>query len=91
MVDINRRRRIAPFMGALFCVFLVLIEHAVYIAQLFIIDGPPPPMSLTSFLWFLPMCFLFMGFALKAQDDRTQQRIQALETALAARDENPAR
>ncbi|RTZ88175.1 MAG: hypothetical protein DSY81_01550 [Bacillota bacterium] len=87
MVDTNRRRRFAPFMGALFCVFLVLIEHAGQIAKYFIFDGPPPPMSLNTFLWFLPMCFLFMGFALKAQDDRTQGRIQALETALAARDE----
>jgi hypothetical protein len=82
MVDINRRRRIAPFVGALFCFFLTFMTLGQQVVGWGSNSG-----SLIPFLSFLPMCFLFMGFTMKEQDDRTQERIQALETALAARDE----
>lgn len=74
MVDINRRRRIAPFVGALFCVFLTMIT-----LDPLDVGGGSNSGSLAPFLSFLPICFLLMGFTMKEQDDRTQ----ALETALA--------
>ena len=48
--------------------------------------------SLKHFLFWLPIGFLLMGLfmrvAEKQQHDRIQERLQALEAALAARDEN---
>jgi len=81
MVDINRRRRIAPFMGALSCGFLGLMTLV-----LLVVGGGSNSGSLIPFLSFLPICFLFMGFTMKAQDDR----IQKLETTLAKSEESPA-
>jgi hypothetical protein len=82
MVDTNRRRRFAPFVGALFCFFLTMMTLGPLD-----VGGGSNSGSLTPFLSFLPICFLLMGFTMKEQDDRTQERIQKLETALAARDE----
>ncbi len=79
MVDTNRRRRFAPFLGALFCFFLTMMTMGPLD-----VGGGSNSGSLIPFLSFLPMCFLFMGFTMKEQHDR----IQTLEAALAARDEN---
>ena len=82
MVDTNRRRRIAPFVGALFCFFLTMMTLGPLD-----VGGGSNSGSLTPFLSFLPICFLLMGFTMKEQHDRIQQRIQVLETALAASEE----
>ena len=83
MVDTNRRRRFAPFVGALLCFFLTMIT----LFPPLDVGGGSNSGSLTPFLSFLPICFLLMGFTMKEQHDRIQQRIQVLETALAASEE----
>ena len=83
MVDTNRRRRFAPFAGALLCFFLTMIT----LFPPLDVGGGSNSGSLGPFLSFLPICFLLMGFTMKEQHDRIQQRIQVLETALAAREE----
>jgi hypothetical protein len=82
MVDTNRRRRFAPFVGALLCFFLTMIT----LFPPLDVGGGRNSGSLGPFLSFLPICFLIMGFTMKEQHDR----IRKLETALAARDEKTA-
>ena len=68
MVDTNRRRRFAPFVGALFCFFLTMMTLGPLD-----VGGGSNSSSLIPFLSFLPMCFMFMGFTMMAQDDRIQK------------------
>ncbi|RTZ88172.1 MAG: hypothetical protein DSY81_01535 [Bacillota bacterium] len=65
MVDINRRRRIAPFNGASFCFFLTLMTLV-----LLIVGRPINSGSLIPFLSFLPICFLSVGYTMKDLQDR---------------------
>ncbi|MEC9476772.1 MAG: hypothetical protein VX764_07020 [Planctomycetota bacterium] len=80
MVKTNRRMRIAPFLGAMFCFFLTFMTLGQQIVGWGNNSG-----GLTTFISFLPMCFLYMGFTIQDQQDR----IQVLEASLAARDEKP--
>ena len=78
-------RIIAPYVGFLTCGYMV---YGILGESLFVDESLS---SMTQFLFWLPICFLFMGLfmriAEREQNDRIQQRIQALETALAASEE----
>ncbi len=81
-------RLFAPYVGFITCGYMV---YGILGESLFVDESLS---SLKHFLFWLPTCFLFMGLfmriAEREQNDRVQQRIQALETALAAREEKPA-
>ena len=74
-------RLIAPCVGFLACAYMV---YGILGESLFLDESLS---SLKHFLFWLPMCFLFMGLfmriAEREQHDRIQKRIQKLETALA--------
>ena len=61
-------RKLSPFMGALFCFFLTFLMLGQQITGWGSDSG-----NLTGFIAFLPMCFMFMGFTMMAQDDRIQK------------------
>jgi hypothetical protein len=74
-------RIIAPYMGFIgtgFLVYLTLGESLWMDESL---------SSLKHFLFWLPVSFLFMGAFMRISESEQNDRIQALETALAARDE----
>ena len=64
-------RKINPYMGGLFCAFLVYRN----------LDESGSALKMV-LIW-LPMCFLFMGSSMQTADTEQRYRIQALETALA--------
>ncbi len=61
-------RKISPFMGALYCFFLTFSLLGKQITGWGSDSG-----TLTGFIAFLPICFMFMGFTMMAQDDRIQK------------------
>jgi len=57
-------RKTGPFIATLYCFFIVRQE---------INAGSDAAGDLIPFLNFLPMCFMFMGFSMMAQNDRIQK------------------
>ncbi|MEC9476773.1 MAG: hypothetical protein VX764_07025 [Planctomycetota bacterium] len=57
-------RKTGPFIATVFCFYIVRQE---------INAGSDAAGDLIPFLSFLPMCFMFMGFSMMAQDNRIQK------------------
>jgi len=78
-------RLISPYVGFITCGYMV---YGILGESLFLDESLS---SLKHFLFWLPVCFLLMGAFMWISESEQNDRIQALETALAARDEKPSR